>query len=144
MSVTSLVTSIKARQASVLGATYSEIGFIYEIEKNPFKGNAKRYGVFPSSASEVQGNTRAVTVDQVFEMVITDGFINTAMSDSLEQTLKQTLQDLSFSIYQDLAQTKCGANSSVLLVSNFELLEPQTIENNVAVQRSRFTIKYRL
>jgi hypothetical protein len=140
--VSSLVTSIKTRAASVLGGTYSEIAYVNDIKKNSFKGNEKRYGVIAKDGDQIDGVNRHITIEQTFEVVLTDNFMNTSMSDSAQQVTNATLQDLCVDIYKDLASTKCGANPNVLIVTDLSLNEPETLDS-IVVQRCSFNIKYR-
>lgn len=141
---TSLISSIKTRAQSVLGATYSDLAYAQNIDKNSFNGNFKRFGVLAKSQSETSSVLKYSTIDQTFELILIDSFINTAMSDSQEQAKGPALQDLAFDIYRDLITTRVGANSSVLLVSNFNTTDPETIDGKAVVIRAQFTIKYRI
>lgn len=144
MSISSLVTSIKTRVSTVLGGTYSELGYALDITKNSLKGNEKRYAVLPKSASEVSSIIGFITLDQEFEVIITDNYINTSMSDSKAQDKAITLQDLALNIYNDLIQTKCGSPNTCITVSNFSLSDSQFLEkDSVVVQSMTFKIKYR-
>lgn len=144
MSATStFVSSIKTRVASVLGVSYSELGYALDISKNSFKGNERRYAVLAKAASEVPGTIGSVTMEQDFEIILTDGYINTAMSDSQAQAKAIALQDLALSIYKDLVQTKCGSNTC-MSVRDCSLADPQFIEkDNVVAQSMTIKVKYR-
>lgn len=140
---TTLISTIKTRVAQVLGATYSEIAYALDLSKNSFKGNFKRYGVLAKGSSETSSVNRYVTIDQTFELILTDSFMNTAMSDSLEQAKGPSLHDLAFDIYRDLVNSKAGSPSFVLLVNNLSISEPETMDGNVVVVKATFNIKYR-
>lgn len=142
--VSTLVSSIKTRIATVASG-YSELGYAKDVTKNTFSGNMKRYGVLPGSSSETSGINRALTMDQTFEIVLTDGFINKQMSDSEEQSKVITLQDLMKDIYLDLVNTKAGSPSTCMIVSQLQLQNPETIkEQNVVIQRATINVKYRI
>lgn len=142
--VTTLVSSIKARMASVLGATYSELAYGIDLSRNSFNGNFKRYGLMPSSMTETSSVTRYVTIDQTFDMILCDSFINVSMSDSAEQAKGPALQDLAYDIYRDLVSTKAGSSSIVINVSEFSTAAPETIEDKAVVLKASFKIKYRI
>lgn len=141
---TSLTASIKGRIAAVLGGSYSELAYVNDLSKNSFKGNFKRYGLLAKSMTEVSSVTKYVTIDQTFELTLVDSFINTAMSDSLEVVKGPALQDLAYDIYRDLISTKAGSPSSVLIVYEFSVDSPNTIEDKVVVIKAQFNIKYRV
>lgn len=141
--VSTFISSIKARAAFVLGANYSELGYALDVSKNSFKGNERRYAILAKAASEVPGNIGSVTIEQDFEIILTDGYINTPMSDSQAQAKAIALQDLALSIYKDLVKTKCGSNTC-LSVRDCSLSEPQFIEkDNVVAQSMTVKVKYR-
>lgn len=144
MTVYGLTSSIKTRMASVLGATYTELGYAYEIEKNTLKGNEKRYACIPLGASEVTSTTRNVTLDQSFQLTLTDGFINRALSDSQAQTKAISLLDLMRDIYIDLVETRCGSDPYCINVSNLQINEPEIDnQNSVVIIRASITVRHR-
>lgn len=143
-SVTDLVAAIKLRAADVLGSGYSEIGFAMDVSKNTFNGNKKRFGVVPGSANEISSITRYSTISQTFELILTDSFINKPLSDSEQQSRASTLQDLAFDVYRNLILTRCGSPVTCINVSEFNLSEPETLDQEkVVVQRARFSVIYR-
>lgn len=142
--VSTLVSSIKARIA-IVANDYTELGYALDINKNAFKNNYKRYGVLVGAGAEAAGVTRALTMDQTFELILTDGFINKQMSDSEEQSKVIALQDLMKDIYLDLVNTKAGSPSTCMIVSQLQLQTPETIkEQNVVIQRATINVKYRI
>lgn len=139
-----IIASTKVRIAAVLGASYSELAYSNDITKNSFKGNFKRYGLLSKEAVEISSVTRYVTLEQTFELILTDSYINQAMSDAQEIAKGPVLQDLAFDIYRDLINTKAGSASIVVSVNDSEYLAPETlVEDNVVVVRARFKIKFR-
>ncbi len=143
MSASIFTASIKVRAQAVLGATYSELGYATDISKNTFKGNEKRFAVLPKGGSEQSGAIGYVTFEQDFEVILTDGYINKPLSDSQSQAKAITLQDLAFSIYKDLIQTKCGSVACIS-VRDLSLGEPQFLDkDNVVIQSATFKVKYR-
>lgn len=142
-SVANIVAAVKVRVAAV-AATYTELAYAKDLTKNTFKDNHKRFGVIPKSASESQSVTRSLTLDQEFELILTQGFINKPMSDSEEQAKAIELQDLVQSIYLDLVQTKAGVPSTCISVADLSLETPETDEQHkLLIQRATFKIKYR-
>ena len=138
-----IIASTKVRIASVLTSAYVELAYSNNIAKNSFSGNFKRYGLVAGNTTEVDSVTRYSTIDQEFELILIDSFINTAMSDSAETAKGPILQDLAFDIYRDLLATKAGSPSTVIHVLNFSTSKPETIEDKAVVVRASFTIRYR-
>lgn len=137
---TNLISSIKTRTASVLGSSYSELPYATDIGNN--KSTAKKYGVIPLASSEISTNLRTITLDQQFELILTDTFINKS-GDANEQLVSSTMQDLAFDVYTDLVTTKAGSPSTVLMVSNLQIDKPEKFQDNAVVIKARFIIKYR-
>jgi hypothetical protein len=143
MSSATITSAIKGRVAAVL-TTYSELGYATDLKKNSFKGNFSRYGVLPLGSQEVSSVTRYVTLSQQFELILTDGFINTPMSDAQQQSKTIALQDLAFSVYKDLIATKCGAPATVIQVNSFQSSAPEYLtDDKVVIQKSTFNVTYR-
>lgn len=142
---TDLVTSVKARMAAVLGPDFSELYNLTEIEKNSFKGADKRYGVKANQADEVPGTTCHLTIDQEFEMTLTNGFYSNAKgSDEDKRTKTLELQDLMNDIYRDLKVNKAGRPDLVIHTLDLSIQEPEYLEeNHVVVITATFTLKYR-
>lgn len=144
MSISAFVSSIKTVVSTSLGQAYTELGYANDVAKNTFKGNDKRYAVLPKGANEVSGILGHVTLEQDFEIILTDGYMNTAMSDGQAQAKAIALQDLAIEVYNDLVKTKAGSPSICLSIRELSLSEPQFIEkDHVIVQSMTVKIKYR-
>lgn len=144
MSVSTLTSSIKTSVASTLGASYTELGYANDLAKNTFKGNDKRYAVIPKGLSEESGVTGYVTLEQDYTVILTDGFINKPLSDSVQQANVIALQDLAIAIYKKLVQTKCGSPNTCLTVRELSLSEPQFLDKeNVVVITATLKVKFR-
>lgn len=142
---TDLRDSVRTRMAAVLGPDFSELTNVTEIEKNAFKGANKRYGVVANEMNEVAGSTCHVTIDQEYEMVLTNGFFsNVKASDSDKRDKALELQDLMFDIYKDLKSSKSGRPDLVMHTFSLTIQEPEYLEeNHVVAIRATLTIKYR-
>ena len=103
MSVSSILTSLKTEVSTILGANWSELKHVYNLEDNSFRVSDKNYGVGALSGSSVSGTTKAVTVDFDFFVVLVENFINrdgdanerAALSDIYDK-----LDDINDSIFQ--------------------------------------------
>lgn len=139
-----LISSIKTRIAAVLGSNYTELAYTNDLAKNSFTGNFKKYGLVVGSSEEISSVTRYVTLNQTFELILTDSFINTSMTDSNELAKGPVLQDLAFDIYRDLISTKAGSPSTVIMVSDFAVSSPETIQDKTVVIKATIKVKYRV
>jgi hypothetical protein len=83
-------------------------------------------------------------VNQNFIIKITDVF-NTKPTDDLDrQTTFDDLMDKALDIHKDLINTRAGAPSTVIHVTDLEMEEPEVIEgSNTASLTINVTIKYR-
>lgn len=142
---TDLVDSVKTRMSNFLGSGYSELTNVTEIEKNAFKGANQRYGVLALEANEVAGVTCFLTVDQQFELTLTNGYYsNVKASDEDKRTKTLELQDLMFDVYKDLKSNKAGRPDLVMHVLDLTIQDPEFLEeNHVVAIKATLTIKYR-
>jgi len=142
--VQQIIEAIESEVSTTLGASYSKLNYIYDIEKNSFKGNPNKFGVLPLESSTVSGVVRASTIDQTFQIVLTDEYRNTAMNDLSLQEAVKNLYDKLNDIEKQLYKSKLGLPSVVLLM-NLEAVEaPEVIEEHKVVSlRGNFLVKYR-
>jgi len=141
MSIANIISNTKTRISAVLGNTYTELAYSNNVSKNSFKGNFKRYGLLAGEVNEISGTNRYSTMEQSFEIILTDSYINTAMSDAMEVSKGPVLQELAYSVYRDLIKTRCG-NSSVVIVKEFQCSKPETLDEAVII-RATFKVVYR-
>ena len=144
--VTTIKAAVKARVASVLGSSYSELPHAIDVEKNNFRSNSLGYGVLSGAISqdEAFGVLKSYSVNQAFTIKITDTFKTKPTDDSDRQTTIDNLMDKVLNIYKDLINTRAGAPSLVIQVADLELDDPEVFEDsNVAVVTMNITIKYR-
>lgn len=142
---TDLISSIKTRMITVLGPDFSELSNVTEIEKNSFKGSDKRYGVLANQADEVPGTTCHLTIDQEFEITLTNGFYSNVKASDLDKRTKTLeLQDLIKEVYRDLKSSKAGRPDLVIHTLELSVQEPVFLEeNHVVAITATFTLKYR-
>ena len=141
--VEQIVEAMEAQCAITLTG-FSQINYIYDIEKNSFKGNPTKYGVLPLGISSIVTAMRASTGDQVIQVVLTDGYVNTVSNDiSLQESVK-TLFDKMNDLEKDVFSTKLGL-SSLIMSANIESIgDPEVIEEHkIVTLRGDFLIRYR-
>lgn len=138
-----IINAVEAQCAKSL-PSFSKLKYVYDIEKNDFKSNSSGYGVVPVDASSQVGVTRAVTVDQVFQVVVTDNYIDDGKTDSNLQSKVKTLYDKMFEIVNDLYMSKMGLPSIVLLATLDGIEAPEVFsESKVVALRMNMIIRYR-
>ncbi len=142
--VTNIVAGLKTNMTTILGPTYTELSNATLIESNSFKGANKRYSVLAQGLDEVAGTTCHVTVDQRFDMILTDSYYSSIKNDSDKRTKTIGLQELAFDIYKEVVNTKANTPASVMLVDTLAVADPSYLEeDNVVVITATITIKYR-
>ena len=74
--------AMTAEIAAELGVSYSELSYIYDVSQNNFRQSRARYGVRPLSSIELNGVVKNLTHVQTFEVVLTEGYIESKIGDS--------------------------------------------------------------
>lgn len=135
--------AMETQIATSVGAGWNKLSYIFNVENNHFRTNNQRYGSRPLSASNVPGVTRQYTVDHIFEIILTTDYVNKQSEDS-QKAAVFTLFDKMSDILVDIIKGKIGIPNIVLNIEPFAHLEPEFLEeDNVVVQRTQVTIRYR-
>lgn len=143
--IDTIKSGLKTRIAAVLGSYYSELDYTNEVERNNFKGNAKRYGVLAGGLleNEARGCTGKYTVDQSYIVKLTDNFIPSVLDDDNRIASIDNLLNKSLALYKDFLNSQAGASSLVTLVSDLVIDEPELLDNNIVLITMNITITYR-
>lgn len=141
MSVSTILTSLESQVATTLGASWSELEYVYDLEANTQSNNDYRYGIGASSGSSVSGTNKAVTVDFGFFVVLTRCFVNRS-SDEKQRTILSEIYDKFEDINKNVFQKKLS-NANILLVSELSYDAPEIVGDSTIAVRVNFTIKYR-
>lgn len=144
----STVKDITENLESIIGSLlpdYKALDYVWTLEKNHFRNNKQRYGVRQLASAKALGVNRAITQDQVFEIILTDGFKNIAKNDICQRDKIMELYAKMDMIAVEIHARKVNLPAVVLLVDFFGTEDPLFFEdeNNLAILRGRFTIKYR-
>jgi hypothetical protein len=139
----SIYTAILGVVATNAGASYQELPYVINVEKNDLRRIKNGYGVRYLEANASEGVTRHYTLDQRFEIILTTS--NPRKNDDSDLlTATATLYDLIDDIFKDLVATKVGLPSLVLLVYEPSISEPEYLnDNDFIVLRHQVTVKYR-
>jgi len=129
--------------STALGATYSELKYKVNPAQNDFKTNKKGYGVVPREAAVVEGVIRSVTVDHVFDVVLTQDYHN-QKSDAKQLVSTFELFDKMNDISDAVVSTNLSLPGTVYVVNLLSIDEPEYLEDdNVVVLIAKYIIKYR-
>jgi len=136
--------SITAEIVAELGATYSALPYLENVEKNNFRSNNNRYGVRALFGAEVPGVTKNVHITQTFEVVLTKGYYESSLDDAEKIERAYDNRENVLDIYKRLVNTRGGLPGTVLNITNLVVSEPEfLVEEKVAVQRATMDITYR-
>lgn len=128
-----------------LGISYKPLAYVENVQKNSLRTSSERFGVRVLFGSQVPGVTRYYTITQSFEVVLSKGYIESALDDSEQVTKAFDNRENLLAIYKRLVNTKCGIPSLVMNVFNLNIAEPEYLEDDkVAVQRATMDITYRI
>ena len=133
--------AIIVRLAAVL-TTYSAADYTINPEENNERNGTKRYGCHPLGISPAETVHQRVTYDQIFQIVLIDKYKNRD-GDSAQLTTTLSLFNAMDDILADLMHTKIGIPSTVMLVFNPTVLDPEYPEEDIVVLKGNITVKYR-
>lgn len=136
--------SMLSEIATELGATYKQLAYLEDVEKNNFRTNNDRYGVRALTANEVPGVTKNVHITQTFEVVLTKGYYESSLDDTEQVEKAYDNRENALDIYKRMVNTHAGLSGTVLNITNLVVEEPEyLLEEKVAVQRATMDITYR-
>lgn len=123
---------------------FKKLPFAFDIEKNSFAGNFKRYAVIPSEAQRVDFSANLLNISHGLQIIITDNFINQGSSD---ENLRNTLLDM-YDLTDDLITSVISHHvdyvQSVYSVEYDGTDLPEIYDNDkVCVLRLNFKINYK-
>ena len=144
--IANIKTNLQTRALALLTA-YSKHSYSVDVTKNKFRGNSKQLSVLPSGGSEVDSLVGAITMDHSFVYTYTNSYSAGAKSqlgDTLQAQRIQELMDDVLAAYTDARLNKSAIDSTVLLISNLEISEPEfdDIEKIITV-KATITVKYK-
>ena len=141
--VENIVDNSKSTAATVLGAGYKELRFVYAVEKNDIRSAEKAYSVRPLSAIPAESTVKAYTVDHQFELVLTDT-IGRSDDDTQRTDALMVMYDKIDEIFKAFINTKLSLPATVLWVSSPSISEPEfVLDNKLVILRMQYTVKYR-
>lgn len=142
--VSGIVTNGLSLIATACGAGYQQLGHVYDVKKNNIRQVKLGYGMRPGQVDPTESVVRVYTVDQKFDILLTDVFARAADTDTTIQTSILTMYDKADEIFKTFVNTKVNS-SYVLLVKDPTILEPQIVEgeSRFALLTMQVTVMYR-
>jgi len=125
--------------------SFEKLRYYFDRAKNDFKGSLTGYAVLPLAINPADNRlVKTVMVDQEFQIVLMNQYRNDAKSDVNLQTKIKDLFDQQNTILADLASSKIGLSSIVLVTDLVTVDSPVIDEENKTVELSMtITVKYR-
>lgn len=137
--------AVETEVSAELGASYSKLAYIEDVQKNSFRTNNNRYGIRALALSEISGVTKFATFDQVFEVVLTKGYGESSIDDEKQIQAAFDLRAVALDIYKRLVNNKGGDPASVMQVDDLQIAVPEYLESDkVVIIRASMNITYRL
>ena len=142
--VEQITSSMITEAQTALGGDYKELCYFYDLEKNGFNSNAKRFGVIPVEAKSVLTVAKAYTLDHSFQLIVTDNYFNKEDGDISQREVANQIYDKVDEVTARIYASKVGIPSIVFFVSLDSISEPEFLEDdNVVAIRANYIIKYR-
>lgn len=138
-----LVDALKSQTSTFLGSEYQELSNVYDIEKNPNLETTLGYGVTAGNVLLTTGNLGFNTVDQTYEVVLTDYYISTSNDDEQKQDVIINLLDKCQDLYNEYVKTRLNLNSIIIIINDMSIDIEELDDNKSVVARMQFIIKYR-
>lgn len=134
--------AIETRIAAVLTGE-TELEYKLDIAKNNFRNSAERYACIPLDAETTEGINLHYTLNHTFQVILTKGYVN-RHDDSPQRTATFDLYTDMDTVIKDLVLSKAGLPGIIIVIQGLTLSEPEYLtEDNVAVLRANFIVKYR-
>jgi hypothetical protein len=142
MIVQEIVDAIEINIQALL-PTYKKASFVYDLSLNNRKQSKKVYAITPQSASNVSGSTLTVTLDQTFDVTLSDTYSPKNDSDiNLQDKVLEIHSDIE-TVYKELFQRRLGL-AKVLVVQVVDISSPEIDnDNNTVSLTASFSVKYR-
>jgi hypothetical protein len=141
--VGSIITEIKSVASSKLGSEWKEVPNVYKLSGTDTRRGSKSYGARPLAAGSTGTVTNAYALDHQFELVLMDVFPNKSDSAQAEAVISN-LYDKQDEIFKQIARSKINLPTTVMLVSEPQLSEPEFINGQELIAlRQQFNVRYR-
>lgn len=142
--VTQILASIKSEIADVLGGSYSELPHGIILTDNSQDKSEKRYQVIPLDSTETSSITRNYTVNQPYEVTLTDKFTKAETDDISKRAVSTSLMDLAHDLYNRLIKNLPNIEPLAIIVSDFRVRQPTyNIIKDLALVQFTLTVRFK-
>jgi hypothetical protein len=139
--VSNILASMESIAAAQLGGSWKKLQHLFDLSKNDLATGSNGYAARPLAGSNAPSLTNSYTVDQVFELILTN---TTAPGDDVSiMTAASDLYDKQDEILKIMMRQKLNL-SNVLLVNFLNIGEPERFDGSEFVTvRQQILVKYR-
>ena len=134
--------ALNTQVSTTLGASWTELRFVFDVEQNDRNVAQKGYGIRPLDAISNPSVLKTYTLDQGFEIILTR---TNAVEINDSDRIDAILDDLYFNaseIFKATLNTQLGIPTKVFTVFEPSMAEPEILENYI-VLRLGLVVKWR-
>jgi len=122
---------------------YKPLDYSYFPEKNTFYKNDERFGVTVGAGISVNTITKAITIDQIFNVVLTNSYASHSDDAGLKKQIFALFDALN-TIYIEVFNTKLSLPDLVYFVGPLSWSDPLIdAEQSIIIQSMALNIQYR-
>lgn len=142
--IESIYSGCKTQIQTALGVSYSELLHVYDLEKNTYETAVLRWGLIPERVDFSPTDTRNISQDAYFSLVITDEYGSIEETDASLRSKQMEIMGKFESVWVRLTQQKAGIASDVMLVSGFSITRADILEKTRIVwMMGQFFVRFR-
>jgi len=145
--MTDTIKTIRTGIETCIGdnTTFTKLDNKFDLEKNQFNNEVKRYGVVARDGSPAgQSLLRYVTIDRDFQITLCNKFISTTNGDDQQEVIGDLLENAMETITERLQSSKAGLPNLVNSINfaNNDVVVYDEIEN-LAILRFDVIVQFR-
>ena len=140
--VRSVYDALKSQVSTTLGSEWTELKYIFDIEKNDQRDLLKGYAIEPLAASNNPSVLKTYTLDQGFQITLTRTNAREINDNDLIEGILDDLYDEASEIFKAVLDKQLGIPNIVMSVSSPNMDQPEFLAA-AAVLRIQVVVKWR-
>jgi hypothetical protein len=140
--VKTIYNTLKTNVSTVLGSDWTELRYLFNIEANDRTTAKKGFGVIPLEAFNDPSVTKAYTLSQTYEIILTRTNVREIDDTDKIDALLDDLYNEASEIFKTVLETNIGLPANVLRVSTPSISAPEFLENYI-VLRLQVNVRWR-
>lgn len=120
---------------------YTELSYLFDITKNNYNQNKKRYGILTKNKIE-QDAIGCSNIDSFIEIIIVNSFKNIGKNDDKQKLIRKELEEVGQKLFRRITASRGGMFKNATYNQDFAQDEIEFIEdnNNLGVLRISFSV----